>query len=133
VAGNLKPGTHASTFGGNPLACAAALAVFETIESQGLLDKSRVTGVYVIERLKELAGKHDGLVRDVRGLGLMIGMELSRPGAALAASCLEAGLLINCTHDSVMRFVPAMNVEREVLDEGLDIFAKCLERFAADA
>ncbi|MHC4917454.1 MAG: aspartate aminotransferase family protein, partial [Planctomycetota bacterium] len=59
-----------------------------------------------------------------------VGMELTRPGADLAAACLEEGLLVNCTHETVMRFVPAMTVDRGVLDEGLEIFAKCLERFA---
>ncbi len=131
VAEFMVPGTHASTFGGNPLACAAALAVVRAIESGGLLDNAREMGVYLMERLKELAAKHDGLVREVRGLGLMVGMELARPGAELAGACLEAGLLVNCTHETVMRFVPAMTVTKAILDEGLDIFAKCLERFAA--
>ncbi len=126
----LKPGTHASTFGGNPLACAAALAVIETVEREGLLENSVKMGAYLVERLRELGARHQGLVREVRGLGLMVGMDLTRPGADLAAACLEEGLLVNCTHESVMRFVPAMNVNREVLDEGLEIFAKCLERFA---
>jgi acetylornithine/N-succinyldiaminopimelate aminotransferase len=133
VAEYLKPGTHASTFGGNPLACAAALAVFEVIDEGGLLEKSRELGAYLVKRLTEIGAGYDGLVREVRGLGLMVGMELTRPGAALAAACLDAGLLINCTHDSVMRFVPAMTVTQAILDEGLDVFAKCLERFAADA
>jgi acetylornithine/N-succinyldiaminopimelate aminotransferase len=131
VAAHLKPGTHASTFGGNPLACAAALAVIEAVEREGLLENSRRMGAHLVARLRELAAGHPGLVREVRGLGLMVGMELSRPGADLATACLEAGLLVNCTHESVMRFVPAMNVDRGTLDEGLEIFAKCLERFAA--
>ncbi len=131
VAAAMKPGTHASTFGGNPLACAAALAVIEAVERDGLLDNARRMGAYLQERLKALGGRHDGLVREVRGLGLMVGMELTRPGADLAAACLEAGLLVNCTHGTVMRFVPAMTVTGAILDEGLEIFAKCLERFAA--
>ena len=131
VAAFLKPGTHASTFGGNPLACAAALAVVEAVEEDGLLENALEMGAYLVEKLEGLGARYDGLVREVRGLGLMIGMELTRPGADLAAACLEAGLLVNCTHESVMRFVPAMTVDRGTLDEGLDIFAKCLERFAA--
>jgi acetylornithine/N-succinyldiaminopimelate aminotransferase len=130
VAAFMKPGTHASTFGGNPLACAAALAVVETIERDGLLERARQSGAYLVKRLREMGAGHQGLVREVRGLGLMVGMELTRPGAELASACLEAGLLVNCTHESVMRFVPAMTVTREELDEGLGIFAKCLARFA---
>ena len=61
----------------------------------------------------------------------MVGMELARPGEGLASACLQEGLLVNCTHDTVMRFVPAVNVERSTLDEGLEIFTRCLERFAA--
>jgi acetylornithine/N-succinyldiaminopimelate aminotransferase len=133
VAEFLKPGTHASTFGGNSLACAAGLAVFETIEREGLLDRARETGAYLVGRLREMAGRHQGLVREVRGLGVMVGMELSRPGADLAAACLRDGLLVNCTHERVMRFVPAANVERALLDEGLEIFGRCLDRFAAGA
>ncbi len=133
VAAFLKPGTHASTFGGNPLACAAALAVVDAVEEDGLLENSREMGAYLVGRLEGLGAKYGGLVREVRGLGLMVGMELTRPGADLAAACLDSGLLVNCTHDSVMRFVPAMTVDRGTLDEGLDIFAKCLERFVAGA
>jgi acetylornithine/N-succinyldiaminopimelate aminotransferase len=127
----LKPGTHASTFGGNSLACAAGLAVIETIEREGLLDKARETGAYLVSRLREMGARHGGLVREVRGLGVMVGMELTRPGADLAAACLGEGLLVNCTHERVMRFVPAANIERAVLDEGLGIFSRCLDRFAA--
>ncbi len=131
IAEFLKPGTHASTFGGNPLACAAALAVFAAIEKEGLLQSAIETGDYLRSRLGEMAKVHQGLVREVRGRGVMIGMELTRPGAELVADCVRSGLLINCTHQSVIRFVPAMNVPREILDEGLDIFRKCLETFAA--
>ena len=67
------------------------------------------------------------------GIGLMIGIELAAPGADIVAACLERKLLINCTHETVMRFVPAMTVTGAILDEGLEIFAKCLERFAAGA
>jgi acetylornithine/N-succinyldiaminopimelate aminotransferase len=131
VAGFLKPGTHASTFGGNSLACAAGLAVIRAIEEEGLLDRATATGLYLMERLRAMGTGHPGLVREVRGMGLMVGMELTRPAADLAADCLDNGLLVNCTHDSVMRFVPAANVPREILDEGLEIFGKCLDRFAA--
>ena len=130
VAASLKPGTHASTFGGNPLAAAAGLAVFRAIEKENLLSNARRLGVYLMEKLRALAELHPGLVREVRGKGLMVGMELTRPGAKLAEACLKAGLLVNCTHESVMRFTPAMNISRELLDEGLGVFAGCLAEFA---
>ena len=131
VARFLVPGTHASTFGGNPLAAAAGVAVFATIEQRNLLEKARRTGAHLVRYLRGLAGKHPGLVREVRGKGLMVGMELARPGATLAEACLKAGLLVNCTHESVMRFTPAMTIGRKLLDEGLAIFADCLAQFAA--
>ncbi len=131
VAKHLVPGTHASTFGGNPLAAAAGVAVFEAIAREKLLENARRMGAYLVKRLEAMGRAHPGLVREVRGKGLMIGMELARPGATLAASCLEAGLLINCTHESVMRFAPAMNIRRKTLDEGLAIFEDCLAKFAA--
>jgi len=131
VAKFLVPGTHASTFGGNPLAAAAGVAVFEAIARDGLLENARKTGAYLVKRLQAMSARHPGLVREIRGKGLMVGMELSRPGAALAERCLAAGLLVNCTHDTVMRFAPAMNIGRRILDEGLDIYGDCLEKFAA--
>jgi len=131
VAKFLVPGTHASTFGGNPLAAAAGVAVFAAIEKQNLLKNARRMGAYLVKCLQGLAGQHPGLVREVRGQGLMVGMELTRPGAALAEACLKAGLLVNCTHEAVMRFTPAMTIRKKLLDEGLAIFADCLAQFAA--
>jgi len=131
VAKFLVPGTHASTFGGNALAAAAGVAVFKTIEKENLLENARRMGAYIVEYLGGLARRHGGLVREVRGRGLMVGMELARPGGALAETCLAAGLLVNCTHEKVMRFTPAMTIDRATLDEGLAIFADCLAKFAA--
>jgi acetylornithine/N-succinyldiaminopimelate aminotransferase len=130
VAKFMVPGTHASTFGGNPLAAAAGVAVFQAIARDKLLENARRMGAYLVKRLEALSAKHPGLVREVRGKGLMVGMELARPGAALAESCLAAGLLVNCTHESVMRFAPATNIKRRTLDEGLAIFEDCLAKFA---
>ncbi len=120
VAVALKPGTHASTFGGNPLACAAAVAVFEAIREEDLLRKTRLMGEYAATRLKALQ-RDLKIIRDVRGLGLMIGIELSSPGADIAAECLRRGLYINCTHDTVLRFMPAMTVTKAQVDEALEI------------
>ncbi len=102
-----KPGSHGSTFGGNPLACAAALATLETIEEEKLLDNARVRGEAIRSDLRQaLAGVH-GVV-DIRGEGLMIGIELDRPCTELVAVARDAGVLINVTADTVIRLVPPL-------------------------
>jgi acetylornithine/N-succinyldiaminopimelate aminotransferase len=120
VAESLKPGTHASTFGGNPLACAAGIAVFEAIEQEDLLEKARLMGEYAMVKLRTLQ-EEIKFITEVRGVGLMIGIQLSRPGAEIAAECLRRGLYINCTHDTVLRFMPAMTVTRAQIDEAVEI------------
>jgi acetylornithine/N-succinyldiaminopimelate aminotransferase len=122
----LKPGMHASTFGGNALACAAAVATMETIEKEGLLERARKLGTYTMEWLTSLARELGGLIVEVRGRGLMVGVELSRPGADIVRECLRRGLLINCTHERVLRLYPALTVGQDVLDQGLDILAGVL-------
>ncbi|MFW6157771.1 MAG: aspartate aminotransferase family protein [Planctomycetota bacterium] len=125
IGDRIVPGLHASTFGGNPLACAAAIAAFRAVDEENLLENARTMGEYFCERLREI-GEQTGLVREVRGRGLMIGCELTIPAAPVARACLEKGLLINCTHDTVLRFLPAMTVTREELDEGLAIVEEAL-------
>lgn len=120
IAQHLKPGTHASTFGGNPLACSAGIAVIEVIEEEGLLTKAQIMGEYVMGRLRELQSQLN-VIKEVRGLGLMIGIQLVCPGADIATECLRRGLYINCTHDTVLRFMPAMNVTKAQVDEAIDI------------
>ncbi len=127
IAKSLVPGSHASTFGGNPLACAAGVAVFETIEREGLLENVRKMGSYSVEQLKILQKTYK-IINDVRGVGLMIGIELSVAGAELIKSCIQAGLFLNCTHDKVIRFMPPLNVKREHIDEGLDILKSVLSK-----
>jgi acetylornithine/N-succinyldiaminopimelate aminotransferase len=122
----LKPGMHASTFGGNALACAAAVATMETIEKEGLLERARKLGSYTMDWLTSLARELGGLIVEVRGRGLMVGVELSRPGADIVRECLRRGLLINCTHERVLRLYPALTVGQDVLDQGLDILAGVL-------
>jgi acetylornithine/N-succinyldiaminopimelate aminotransferase len=101
------PGSHGSTFGGNPLACAAALATLETIEEENLLDNARVRGEAIRSGLRAaLAGVH-GVV-DIRGEGMMIGLELDRPCGELVAVARDAGVLINVTADTVIRLVPPL-------------------------
>ena len=130
VAAHLKPGTHAATFGGNPIAARAALATVETIESEQLLDRAEQIGERFKARLHELQAKCP-IIREVRGLGAMIGVELSVEGAPIVQKCLERGLLINCTHQTVIRLLPAINIPDELIDEGLDTLADVLLTHAA--
>ncbi|MGO8705554.1 MAG: aspartate aminotransferase family protein [Candidatus Brocadiia bacterium] len=125
VADKLAPGTHASTFGGNPLACAAGIATFEAIEEENLLQNTVAVGRHTTTRLLAMKSKFP-FIREVRGKGLMIGMDLDRPGKDVVARCLAEGLLINCTHDTVIRMLPAMTISREIMDEGLDILENSL-------
>jgi acetylornithine/succinyldiaminopimelate/putrescine aminotransferase len=120
VAQAFAPGDHASTFGGNPLACAAALAVVQVTLEENLPAHAARTGAYLMERLRELAGQYR-FVREVRGLGLMVGIELSRPGAPIVARCRERGLLINCVNGYVLRLVPPLVITTREVDEAVAI------------
>jgi acetylornithine aminotransferase len=102
-----KPGNHGSTFGGNPLACAAALATLDAIEDEKLLDNARVRGEAIRSGLRQALDGVHGVV-DIRGEGLMIGIELDRPCAELVAVARDAGVLINVTADTVIRLVPPL-------------------------
>jgi acetylornithine/N-succinyldiaminopimelate aminotransferase len=125
VAACLVPGKHASTFGGNCLACAAGVATIEAIEQDHLLEHAAEMGRYAQQKLWALKEKHSA-VDHVRGIGLMIGIQLTRPGAPTVSKCLERGLRINCTHDTVIRFMPPMIVTREQIDEAVGIFDSVL-------
>ncbi len=125
VAACLVPGKHASTFGGNCLACAAGIATIETIEEGNLLQLATEMGRYAQEKLRALKEKH-AAIDHVRGIGLMIGIQLTRPGAQIVSKCLEKGLRINCTHDTVIRFMPPMIVTKEQIDEAVGILDSVL-------
>jgi len=125
IAACLVPGKHASTFGGNCLACAAGIATIETIEQDNLLQHATEMGQYAQEKLRALKEKHSA-IDHVRGIGLMIGIQLTRPGAQIVSKCLEKGLRINCTHDTVIRFMPPMIVTKEQIDEAVGIFESVL-------
>jgi len=125
IAASMAPGTHASTFGGNPLATAAACAVIEIIESEGLLDNAREMGMRLVAGLGRLQ-QETGRIAEVRGIGLMIGAELTAPGAEVVAACREAGLLINCAHEKVLRLAPPLNVASGEVDEALRIIGEVL-------
>lgn len=114
------PGTHGSTFGGNPLVCAAAIATVRTILEDGLLSRCEEIGEYLTGELETLGKKHP-FVKGVRGIGLMIGMELSIPGAEIVKKGHERGLLLNVTHDTVLRFVPPLVVTKQEIDTMIGI------------
>jgi acetylornithine aminotransferase len=127
VARAFVPGTHASTFGGNPLACAAALAVLRTLLEGKVLDRARRMGEYLRKGLEDCKGRHR-LVREVRGLGLLQGMGVDCDARGVVSDCLARGLLINSTSDRVLRFVPPLIITEREIDRLLDglslIFAK---------
>ncbi|AGA26948.1 aspartate aminotransferase family protein [Singulisphaera acidiphila] len=128
VASYLKPGTHASTFGGNPIACRAGLAAVETIEQEGLLARGRAVGERFRGHFQTLRDERPDLVREIRILGVMIGLELTFDASSVVAECLERKLLINATHGNVVRLLPALNVSDEQIDEGCAILADVIRR-----
>jgi acetylornithine/N-succinyldiaminopimelate aminotransferase len=125
VAASLVPGTHASTFGGNPLACAAAIAVIEAIEEDKLLDNTQKMGEYAQSKLEQLKEKYP-VIDHVRGIGLMIGIQLTEPGGEIVDKCLEKNLRINCTQGDVLRFMPSMTVTKEQINEAVEILDSVL-------
>ena len=125
----LTPGTHASTFGGSPLVCAAGLAVFEAIEKQRLLARVASFGQVIMERLTALKARCP-TIQEVRGRGLMIGIEVTMDGQPIAEACRAKRLLINCTQQRVLRLLPAMTITRAQLDRALDILEGVLMEFA---
>jgi acetylornithine/succinyldiaminopimelate/putrescine aminotransferase len=129
LAPSLRPGMHAATFGGNPIAARAGIATIEMIEQQNLLANACRLGELFRARLAPLA-EECGIVREVRVLGLMIGIELSIEGAATVRACLERRLLVNCTHGTVIRLLPAMNLSEPQLDEGCEILIDVLKKQA---
>jgi predicted acetylornithine/succinylornithine family transaminase len=120
VAEKLKPGTHAATFGGNPIACAGALATIQTIEEDGLLRRAEEIGARFRERLEGIRGRCPWITA-VRIQGAMIGIELSVDGTPLVQQCLQRRLLVNCTHGTVLRLLPAITLTDGELEEGCAI------------
>jgi len=121
----LTPGTHASTFGGSPIVCSAALAVFEAIKKEKLLANTNRMAVYLRKKLEGLKSKY-GFIKEVRNVGLIFGVELSIKGEDIYKDCLKKGLLINCTQDTVLRIMPPMTVTRQEIDKAIAILDKVL-------
>jgi acetylornithine aminotransferase len=125
IASAFTPGSHGTTFGGNPLACAAAVAAVRTIANPALLAHARAVGDRLQAGLARLAGKH-AHVSAVRGIGLMAGLLLDRPATDVVARCRERGLLVNGTAERVVRLTPPLVITEAELDEGLAILDRAL-------
>jgi acetylornithine/N-succinyldiaminopimelate aminotransferase len=125
LANGLGPGSHGSTFGGNPLIGAAALAAMQTMVGDGVLDNCQAMGIYLTEHLEKLKHKY-AFIKEVRGRGLIIGMELTIEGGGLVNAAMERGLLINCTVGKVLRFVPPLIVSQAEIDEAMAILDEVL-------
>ncbi len=116
VASSFTPGSHGSTFGGGPVVCSAGLAVLETIIKCKLLKNAKETGAYFIEKLNSLKVKYKS-IKEARGMGLMLGLELTFPAKELTFKLLERGFIINCTNENVLRFLPPLIVTRKQVNE----------------
>jgi acetylornithine aminotransferase len=126
IAAAFVPGTHGSTFGGNPLVCAAALATVRVMLEDGILNRCEEMGEYLHGELEGLQARFPGLIKNVRGIGLMIGMGLTVPGGDIVKQGHEKGLLLNVTHDTVLRFVPPLTVSKAEVDEMIAILGSIL-------
>ncbi len=126
IAPSLRPGMHAATFGGNPIAARAGIATIEIIERDNLLEHGKAMGELFRQRLEQLAAECD-LVQEIRVQGMMIGIELSTEGAPIVQACLDRNLLLNCTQSTVIRLLPALNVTAEQVNTGIDILSDVLK------
>ena len=127
----LQPGNHGSTFGGNPLACAAALATINTIENHDLLSRAAVIGDRILDGLKKGLSESDHVL-DIRGIGCMIGIELNKPCKSLFMAAMEKGLIINVTADKVIRLLPPFVMTDDEVDQVLAILVPLIKDFKKD-
>jgi len=130
VAQAWKPGDHGTTFGGNPLACAAGTAVFQELLKLDIPSKAAANGAYFLEKLQQLADKYS-FIKGTKGKGLMVGLELDFPGASVVEKAFEKGLIINCTAGNVLRFVPPMIITKEELDTCVTILDEIFSQITA--
>jgi predicted acetylornithine/succinylornithine family transaminase len=127
VAEALVPGDHGSTFGGNPVACASGCAVLETVLEDGFLEQMKEVAEYFRSQLIKLVDKYE-IVKEYRGKGLMIGLELNIDGADFVKAAYEAGLIINCTNVRVLRFLPPLTIKKEEIDILIDFLDSELKK-----
>jgi len=127
-----SPGSHGSTFGGNPLACRVGRAVLETLIDENLTENAAAQGAYLLDSLRAALGETQGLV-EIRGRGLMVGIELDRPCGELVGRALDAGLLINVTAERVIRLLPPLIIDRAQIDELVATLTGLIQGFLGDA
>ena len=125
VAASLGPGSHGSTFGGNPVSCAAALAVFDALENEHVIENAATVGDYLLEELRAIAKGNDRVV-EIRGKGMIIGVVLKQEARPVVDACLKERLLVNATAGNVLRLLPPLNLTREEADQGLAIIRRAL-------
>jgi len=130
VANAFHAGDHGSTFGGNPLACAASCVVLNALIDGNLMENAKEIGAYLQSKFEEYKAKYPNLIKEVRGRGLILGMELTRPGREIANECLDYGAIINCTAGNVLRFVPPLNITKAHVDELISVLDKVLPKYA---
>lgn len=123
----LGPGMHASTFGGGPVICKAALAVLKAIQKEKILSHAQKMSEYLFLKLNELKKEFSSKIKEVRGIGLMAGVELNAEGKSIAQECIKKGLLINCTHETVLRLMPALNITKSEIDKAINILGSVLK------
>ena len=121
------PGTHGATFGGNPLACAAALASLKILTGKNFLNKTSTTGKYFLKCLEKIAHKNS-VVKEVRGEGMFLAMELNKPGGDIVNNCMKRGFLINCIQLNVLRFIPPLVITRKEIDSLIPVLSDCLTK-----
>jgi len=128
VASSFKPGDHGTTFGGNPVACAVALANLKILKEENLIAKCQEKGEYFKKKLEELKEKHPEYIKEIRVLGLMVGLEIKKDGPEIVKKCLEKRVLINCTAGNVLRFLPPLIVKEEEIDYLIEVLDKVFKK-----
>lgn len=131
AADGLQPGDHGTTFGGGPLACRLSLALMEMLQDDSLMQRVTEVGIFFRKRLRRLQRSHPTIVRDVRGTGLMIGLEIAFPGKGVVSKMLERGFLLNCTHDVVLRMLPPYLIKKSEITSMLTHLEEVLVEEAA--
>jgi acetylornithine/N-succinyldiaminopimelate aminotransferase len=126
VAKVFSAGDHGSTFGGNPLASAAGVAVLKAIADEQLLENTITVGKYLFDKLQGLKAKYPKIITEIRGKGLILGAQLTQPGRSIVEDCLKKGVIINCTAGDVLRFVPPLNITTAHVDEVITVLDEVL-------
>jgi len=128
VASSFKPGDHGTTFGGNPVACAAAIAYLKVLQEENLITKCKEKGEYFKKKIEKLKEKYPEFIKEVRMIGLMVGLEIQKDGSEVVKKCLEEGALVNCTAGNVLRFLPPLIVKEEEIDYLIRVLDKIFKK-----